>query len=627
MLGALLVFGEIACLSVARYGGYNAGMNDLGKMSQAVWSATQGQPLTVTTHHGPMSRLSWHVELIYFLLAPVYALLPSPITLLIIQAALFVAAAFPLYSLSLRNLENHIVSLVIVAVYLLYPGAQAAVLFDFHGDTLAMPLLIFALHALDRKAYRQYAFWVVLALSCKFYVAIPVTALGGMLWLQNKREVGLFTLLGGLLWGGITYFLIRPLFSSGAASGSQGGAIWDYFTFYFGQLFISLKTTWLARSVTALIVLLPVMWPLYHAPAWWIPTLSIGLPALLSSGPGPSYYFGYHHYALVVPFAVVGCMYGIKQMRHRVTTLDRSARSFTLWPVTLGVTLIFTVLFNGFFLDTPLSLEFWNPSNGALVDTMRYAYTSRDRMKDVWLSTYVPAQEPLAASNFIAPHIANRSTVYVTDYFLDYVDEVDYVIVDALFDYVRILGTGEVQGGITRDWEALAWSLHDSDFGLVAARDGLLLFERGAVSEQVMKTHVESIPVPPSQLLTEFENRVGLVDSEVRAVAPGGYLLRLDWVALRPLHEVPQLVAVSRLKGVANARIVHIPTTVLLPTHEWREGQIVQEEFEFEIPVDVQPGDYPLLVGWYDSSNVHAFATDERSRVGQEFEVGVLEVR
>jgi CheY-like chemotaxis protein len=76
-------------LSLARYQGYNAGMLDLGNMAQAIASVARGQPLVLTYPAGNASRLAGHVELIYLLLAPLYAWWPDPRLLLEIQAALF----------------------------------------------------------------------------------------------------------------------------------------------------------------------------------------------------------------------------------------------------------------------------------------------------------------------------------------------------------------------------------------------------------------------------------------------------------------------------------------------------------------------------------------------------------
>ena len=111
----------MAGLSVAKYHGYNLVSFDLGNMSQAIWSATQGKPLIFTTDGIEWSRLSLHVELFYFLLTPFYALRPAPDTLLYIQAALYAIGAWPLYHFAYRRLANKWAALGLAAVYLLYP--------------------------------------------------------------------------------------------------------------------------------------------------------------------------------------------------------------------------------------------------------------------------------------------------------------------------------------------------------------------------------------------------------------------------------------------------------------------------------------------------------------------------
>ncbi|MCP4423281.1 MAG: DUF2079 domain-containing protein, partial [Chloroflexi bacterium] len=65
-----LAFAMTAWLSLARYAAYNFEAFDLGAMSQAIWRATQGDPLIFTVEGVAFSRLARHVELFYFLLAP-----------------------------------------------------------------------------------------------------------------------------------------------------------------------------------------------------------------------------------------------------------------------------------------------------------------------------------------------------------------------------------------------------------------------------------------------------------------------------------------------------------------------------------------------------------------------------
>jgi uncharacterized membrane protein len=133
-----------------------------------------------------------------------------------------------------------------VLIYLFYPVAQTAVLFDFHGDTLAMPLLLFMLEALDRRAWRAYAVWVVLALSCKFYVAWVVGTLGVMLWLRGQRRVGCYTALAAVLWGILSFLVLRPLFTGASVAVAQVTPE-GYWEFYFGLLVTGLSSTALAR--------------------------------------------------------------------------------------------------------------------------------------------------------------------------------------------------------------------------------------------------------------------------------------------------------------------------------------------------------------------------------------------
>ena len=67
-----------------------------------------------------------------------------------------------------------------------------------------------------------------------------------------------------------------------------------------------------------------------------------------------------------------------------------------------------------------------------------------------------------------------------------------------------------------------------------------------------------------------------------------------------------------------DARVVHLPTEVLYPTVMWKQGSLIHEIFDVEIPDGVPPGSYAVLVGWYDASNPYASFTDERSRLDQE---------
>src|SRR5262249_42110775 len=160
-------------------------------------------------------RLSGHVELIYFLFSPLYRLWPDPQPLLVIQAALFVLGALPVYRIAMRRAKSRFAARCLALIYLLYPTAQTSVLFDFHGDTLAMPILLFALDALDQRSWKRYMLYIALALSCKFYIAAPVALIGvyAFLW-GEQRRAGVLTVALAVIYGLVAFLIVRPLFVS-----------------------------------------------------------------------------------------------------------------------------------------------------------------------------------------------------------------------------------------------------------------------------------------------------------------------------------------------------------------------------------------------------------------------------
>lgn len=624
-LCGFMVLGALGYLSVARYRGYNVLMSDLGRMSQAVWSGTQGEPLLFTSSDGPTSRLGLHVEVIYFLLVPLYALFPSPITLLIIQAALFTAGGLAVYRLARRHLDHALAALAVAVIYWFYPVAQTAVLFDFHGDTVAMPLLLFAVEALDRRAWKAYALWLALALMCKFYVAAPVAALGIVLWVRSERRAGLWTAMAGVTWGVMAVAVVRPVFAQAFPSVAESLTLDRYVMYYFGEILEDLRVTWLPRVVVAVVVFLPAVWTVRLAWPWWLPALAIGLPALLSTGPGPSYYYGYHHYALVTPFVVAAILYGLATVRQRGTRLPVLSEPI-LWPLALVATLMLTLALNRVAADGPLSERFWG-ADGALHDPAKYGRTLRDGFRDRWLRRHVPAEAPLAVSPMIAPHVINRSTVYMTWDIPDCLDQVEYVVADSLFDYVQVVKNGQFVGGVTHDWVAIKTLLQREDFALIAAWDGLLLFKRNLPADQALSQHVSRYDAQPLARQATFEDRIGLIEYHVESIEGRRYRIKVVWEALRPLVDDQPMVAVSRLSGTdGQARIVHLPTMSLAPPSTWKTGERVAESFEVQISEEIPAGTYEVWVGWYGTDSPDSYMTDERSRIGREVKVADVSV-
>lgn len=646
----------LAWLSVARYEGYNAGMYDLGIMAQSIWTGTQGDPLDHTAPGiGPHSRMNIHVEFAYYLFVPLYALWPDPRLLLMVQAALFILGAIPVYRMGLRRTGSVFAARAFAVIYLFYPTAQTSVLFDFHGDTLAMPMLLFALDALDARAWRSYALFLALSLSCKFYVALPVAGIGAylLLWgdppaeqgrfaLTPIRTVGIATGVIAVLYGAFAFFIVRPMFAPPPGILSESSD-W-YLAHYFGDPSVIL-TTIPDRLIHAVIVFAPVLLVAWRGWRWLLPGLPVALVMLLSPSPGGGYDFRYHHYAVVVPFILMAAIDGTDRAKRwheqRTTSTDAgkgarpARRGGRSWRGDLTLTLIIVLLFSIPLVDTPLNPLFWLRIPGQGLDPSVYGVTERDHMKDHVLDNLVPPDARLATSTLLSPHLVNRETLYLVRYADDPGAEgipsvlplVDYVLADALFDFYMPLGEGSYGGGVAYEHEAIGVVMRDPAFDLVSQRDGLVLFQRDAAPDAVLMQQVDVLPGEAPAPLTRFGDEIGLVQATFTPLGDRRFRATFDWVATTaPTTPAMPAIAVSRLEGVELARVVHLPTSALLTTDQWPPGQVVRETFDVQFSHALPPGEYNWWVGWYRINHPYSYATDARSRVpgSQEMVVGTI---
>lgn len=625
----LVLVGLLLCgLSIARYEGYNAGMIDLGNMTQAIWSATQGQPLVFTQWFGPFSRLSGHFELFYFLLAPLYALWPDARSLVVAQAVLFVAGAWPAYHLAGRVTGSLFAARAIALIYLVYPVAQTAVLFDLHADTLAMPWLMFALNALDKRAWGRFALFAVLAMSCKVYVGIMVAGIGGYLFLWGgQRRAGVVIASLAMLYVVVVFLGVRPLFQ--VTELPTGNATVAYFSHYYGALG-EIWQTLPHRLLNAVVVLGPVLLVARHGWRWLVLILPVLLAVLVSTGPGMVYDYRSHHYALLVPFIIRALIDGVRHQQEQASRAGIPPHRQRKWRNDLGLTLAIVLLCFALLVDTPFNPLFWVAPTGQGLDVAEYGITPRDALKDQFLADHVPPDVPLAASMLLAPHLTNRETLHVVRYAHDpggellplVLPNVDYVLADALFDWRQILGDG-FAGGASYETAEIGLLLNDPDFALITMHDGLLLFARTPPPEPVLRQQVEVLPVPDDFSFPNPDAQAPvLLDARVTPLdtAERRYRMETEW-QVSPAFQGQPAVAVGRLDGPATQptmqpfRIVHLPGYILYPTTEWQPDQRIRETFDVVLPADLPPGSYDWHISWYNLLHSEAFATDARSRL------------
>ena len=182
---------------------------DLGIFEQSVRSYAHGHwPVAVIK--GPdFNLLGDHFSPAVALLAPFYRVFPSPVTILVAQAALLAVAVVPLAAWAQRAVGRS-AAVVVGLGYGLSWGIAQTVGFDFHEIAFAVPLLAFSAAALGEGRYTAAVLWALPLLAVKEDQGATVAVLGALLFWKGQRGLGLATAAVGIAGSLLAVLVILP---------------------------------------------------------------------------------------------------------------------------------------------------------------------------------------------------------------------------------------------------------------------------------------------------------------------------------------------------------------------------------------------------------------------------------
>jgi uncharacterized membrane protein len=379
---------------------YRLGTFDLGSMVNAVWNTAHGRPLETTSLTGEqVSRLGGHVDPVLVLLAPLWILVPSPLTLAGFQIVALALGAFPVFWLARHHLEAPVAVTVAVA-YLLYPWLAWSALDAIHPVTLAIPLLILCVWALDRDRLVLFAVAAGLTLTCGELLGLSVAALGVWYALaRGNRKAGALIAGAGVSASLVALYVVVPAFSGhesgffgfySAVGGSPEGIVATAFTHplrVLGQLF----HPYVLLFIVALV-----------APLAGLFFLSAGLAAaatpqlLLNALADPDGPIDprQHYIAAIFPFLMTATIFGIARLR----PAGRAPAAVAIVVLSLALSLLFAPWAGGRDL-APL----WYQTS---FDAQHVRALDR-------AVAAVPAGVPASVSNVVGAHLATRRRLLV----------------------------------------------------------------------------------------------------------------------------------------------------------------------------------------------------------------------
>ena len=406
-------------------------------------------------HPGEPPFFAEHFSPVLLLLVPLYALAPTPLVLLVLQALAAALAVIPLHRLALHVLGRRAAALAIGLAWLASRVLNYGLMYDFHME-IFYPICFFsAFLAFERRRWAALVVALVLAASCKEDAGLAIAGFGLYVALRGARGRGALLAAAGIAWTALAVTIVIPAFRGGAATEYPFAWYWSGYGRTQGEILRGLLNPVTQARVLftpgklgqmfdlfAGFVFLPFADPVAAGclvlPGWFI-LYSSDNPLMN----GPILYYG----LLLLPFLFYATLLGIARVAGRAGPAAR-----TRWIVALAGAVLAVQLGN--------SRLFQQLSPGAFRGHARTAVARA-------LIGRIPRGSPVSAQVNLVSYVPVASD---RRYLPDGLDRAAYAVFDTLgFQWPL---------GAERNRELLAGLEGAPGWERVAARDGFVLLRR-----------------------------------------------------------------------------------------------------------------------------------------------------
>jgi uncharacterized membrane protein len=398
-------------VAVIHYEVFKTPYADLGHMMQAVWNTAHGHFLRFTTiRGGQWNRLGFHADPFLLVFVPLLCIWSSPLLLVVAQALAVSSGALPVFWLARKHLDSPHAGAHFAFAYLLYPATQFntfTITSSFHAVAIAVPLVLYGIWFLDEDRLVAFSLVALVAFTTKEEIPLAIGCLG--IWYAVRgghRLFGLSVFASGLavtlfdfLWliphyapHGANPFQARYVAIGGTPRGIAHKLVTDPLAFVHDISTVH-KATYLA------LLLLPFL-------GLWVlePLLVLGaLPDLainLLSSERDQTSIPFHWTAGIVPFVVAASIFGSARFKRRAVEVS-------MW-VLAGVACV--AIYSPIFLAKGDLSLLGSPVTAADAKALRL----------------IPARVPVAATNQLGAHLAERRFLFT----FPYVSRARWIVID-----------------------------------------------------------------------------------------------------------------------------------------------------------------------------------------------------
>ena len=394
------VFGT---LSILRFTNYRASGLDIGIFDQTIWLMSKFKGTTSTIRG--MNLFGDHMAPILFFLVPLYWVKANVIGLLLVQTIALGLGALPIYLIARDRLGLRWPALALALAYLAYPALEYMNLFDFHPETLAVPLLLFAVLAVERKRFVWFYICCAGAAITKEDMALAVLVLALVVYFMYDKKTGRNVAIGAFVYFVAMVLLVIPRLGP---EGFQYSGRLKLFGPTLKQALYNIvrhprntfRVLVTKMNITYTLQLLaPVVFLCLLAPVFLLPAL----PAFLiniASDFAPQHTITYHYTAALIPFIFVAVIFGLVRIKKWATGLVKLGKVLATVAV---IVLVMTLTFNYFLGPSPIAESFAAKSYSA------------DKHIDIINEglSKIPKDAPTSAQIYLLPHLSDRKKIYM----------------------------------------------------------------------------------------------------------------------------------------------------------------------------------------------------------------------
>lgn len=230
-----LFFVAYATISVVRHLHFGSFGFDLGITDQIVWKYSQFKaPITTVHHYAFTSIFTDHIEFIYLLVAPLYWMFNTPVTLLVLQAFFVIFSGVPIYFFARKRGINTLVSFSLLVSYLSFYGIQNALWFDVQSLAFGVGFLSWFLYFLDTEKHRAALIFFVLTLLCKEDMALLTLLISFSYVISRKSKFALVLMVLSAVYLYAIFYIYFPHFTQdGYRFASKNGLLYGLKPEYF----------------------------------------------------------------------------------------------------------------------------------------------------------------------------------------------------------------------------------------------------------------------------------------------------------------------------------------------------------------------------------------------------------